>query len=550
MITDFLRRVIGRMFPKQNLERNLNVQIATSGVMDNAISLWLQMYENNPPWLGGEEDIKSMNLPAAIAEEFARLILTEFEFNLEGSARAEFLNQQFENYLNNFDNIIEMWGALGGIAIKPYVSGTDPVTGKPDGIQLDFVQANRFYPTAFNSNKEITGAVFIDTQRVGDYLYTRLEHHSLENNHYTVVNKAYRSERLNTMTTEDDQISVEHPFMQEVPLETIKDWAGLAPQTDMDGIERPFFLYIKVPRANNVDSHSPLGASVFSRAVEVIEAADKQYSRILWEYEAKEAAVDAASDIFDIDKNGNPVLPKGKERLFRTYDTEGKNNNAMLQVYSPEIRDSSMFRGLNEFLRRIEFLCGLAYGTLSNEEQVDRTATEIKASKQRSYTTVSNYLVWIVNYLIAASREKEFVWRFFAADVLARLVCMAFYLLLPTTNVRPSIPEQGFWNQMLALLYQMDAADNLFPSIHCLNSWFCYIAVRSRREIPRWYQRFSFWAALAVFVSTLTTKQHVIADVIGGALLAEVTWQIAGRTHLGAWYGMILERRRWKRRAE
>ena len=160
------------------------------------------------------------------------------------------------------------------------------------------------------------------------------------------------------------------------------------------------------------------------------------------------------------------------------------------------------------------------------------------------------YLVWIVNYLIAASREKEFVWRFFAADVLARLVCMAFYLLLPTTNVRPSIPEQGFWNQMLALLYQMDAADNLFPSIHCLNSWFCYIAVRSRREIPRWYQRFSFWAALAVFVSTLTTKQHVIADVIGGALLAEVTWQIAGRTHLGAWYGMILERRRWKRRAE
>ena len=133
------------------------------------------------------------------------------------------------------------------------------------------------------------------------------------------------------------------------------------------------------------------------------------------------------------------------------------------------------------------------------------------------------YLVWIVNYLIAASREKEFVWRFFAADVLARLVCMAFYLLLPTTNVRPSIPEQGFWNQMLALLYQMDAADNLFPSIHCLNSWFC---------------------------STLTTKQHVIADVIGGALLAEVTWQIAGRTHLGTWYGMILERRRWKRRAE
>lgn len=48
MIADFIRKVVGKMFPKQNLERNLNVQIATSGVMDNAISLWFQMYENKP----------------------------------------------------------------------------------------------------------------------------------------------------------------------------------------------------------------------------------------------------------------------------------------------------------------------------------------------------------------------------------------------------------------------------------------------------------------------------------------------------------------------
>ena len=156
------------------------------------------------------------------------------------------------------------------------------------------------------------------------------------------------------MTTEDDQISVEHPFMQEVPLETIEEWAGLEPVTEMDGIERPFFLYVKVPRANNIDPHSPLGASSYSRAVEVIQEADIQYSRILWEYEAKEAAIDASQDIFDIDKNAQPILPRGRERLFRTYDMEGKNNNAMIQPYSPDIRDSSMFKGLDELLRRVE----------------------------------------------------------------------------------------------------------------------------------------------------------------------------------------------------
>ena len=43
----------------------------------------------------------------------------------------------------------------------------------------------------------------------------------------------------------------------------------------------------------------------------------------------------------------------------------------------------------NAILRRVEFSCGLAYGTLSDVNTADKTATEIKASKQRSYATVS-----------------------------------------------------------------------------------------------------------------------------------------------------------------
>lgn len=388
-ITDFVRRLVGKMLPKQNLEKKLNVQIATSGVMDNAISLWLQMYQDKPPWLGGKGHTQTLNLPAAIAEEMARLILTEFEFEVSGSTRAAFIESQLKNYMDNMSNIVEMWGALGGIAIKPYVSGYDNISGNPDRILLDFVQANRFYPTAFNSNKEITGAVFVDTKRIGDYLFTRLEHHNLVGTHYTVVNKAYRSERLNAMTTEDDQISVEHPFMQEVELSTVDEWNELAPVVELDGILKPFFVYVKVPRANTLDPHSPLGASVYSRAVDVIREADVQYSRILWEYEATEAAVDAAEDLFDVDKAGKPVLPSGRERLYRTYDMEGKTDKAFLKEFAPEIRDSSLFNGLNKLFRKIEFLCGLAYGTISEVNDIERTATEIKASKQRSYTTIA-----------------------------------------------------------------------------------------------------------------------------------------------------------------
>lgn len=380
------------MFPKQNLEGKLNVQVATSTIMDNAIQLWLNMYKNMPPWRGGESQVRTLNLPSVVAEEMARLVLTEFNFDLTGSDRAEFIKMQMDHTLNNLSNIVEMWCALGGVVLKPYAAGDDG-SGNPDEIRVDVIQANRFYPTAFDSNKRITGAVFIDTKRMGDYIYTRLEYHSLVGDHYTVVNKAFQSERLNTLTTEDDQYSVEHPFMTEISLASVEDWKNIEPVVEMDGIERPFFVYIKTPRANNIDPHSPLGASVYARAVNVIEEVDKQYSRILWEYEAKEVAIDADETLFTSDRQGNPVLPHGTERLYRTYDFGGSERAGFMDVFSPEIRDTAMFNGLNKLFRNVEFLCGLAYGTISDTNLTqtgEKTATEIKASKQRSFTTINS----------------------------------------------------------------------------------------------------------------------------------------------------------------
>jgi membrane-associated phospholipid phosphatase len=88
------------------------------------------------------------------------------------------------------------------------------------------------------------------------------------------------------------------------------------------------------------------------------------------------------------------------------------------------------------------------------------------------------------------------------------------------------------WNQVALWLYSIDAADNLFPSIHCLVSWFCYLGIRGRKEIPHWYQRVSMVIAILVFASTLLTKQHVIVDVAGGILLAEFCFFIGKKTDL------------------
>lgn len=149
------------------------------------------------------------------------------------------------------------------------------------------------------------------------------------------------------------------------------------------------------------------------------------------------------------------------------------------------------------------------------------------------------YLFWAVNYVLCVRLDRRSAWQFLSADFLAKLVCLACFLILPTTNTRPEITGSSIWDVVMCFLYQVDAADNLFPSIHCLTSWFCYIGIRGRREVPKWYRVFSCLFALAVFISTLTTKQHVIIDVIAGAALAEAAYRVAGCTGFDSYYGRI-----------
>ena len=98
------------------------------------------------------------------------------------------------------------------------------------------------------------------------------------------------------------------------------------------------------------------------------------------------------------------------------------------------------------------------------------------------------------------------------------------FLLIPTTTVRPEITDSGFTAWLMGLIYQLDPPLDLFPSIHCLVSWMCFIGIRGNKRVPRWYRIFSCIFALLVVVSTQVTKQHYLIDAIGGILLAEVLY--------------------------
>lgn len=150
------------------------------------------------------------------------------------------------------------------------------------------------------------------------------------------------------------------------------------------------------------------------------------------------------------------------------------------------------------------------------------------------------YLFWAINYIIGCKQDRDEAYRFISADFFAKTICFLIFLIFPTTTIRPHITGNSIWNSLMRNLYFMDAADNLFPSIHCLTSWFCYIAVRKNKNVSAWYRNLSLVFALMICISTLTTKQHILLDVFGGIGLAEFSYRIVGRTGFTSRYKNVI----------
>lgn len=378
-LKNILTRMVSKLFSKNTIEKSMHVDVAVSNDMSNAIDKWIAMYENKAPWL--DDNIKSMNLASAIASEFAKLVTMEFESEITTD---DFLNEEYQVVIDGIRNSTEYACAKGGLCFKPYVNNGH--------IEVDLVQADSFYPVSYNSRKEITAAVFVETKQEGDNLYTRLEYHRFnDSGNYQITNQAFKKKNYGNNIVNNSDLG------NQVSLSEVADWENIEEEVEIKNIDKPLFSYFKMPMANTIETGSPLGVSVYSRAIDLIKEADKQYSRILWEYEGSELAVHAAAELFKPkrDKNGNITsgeMPVGKERLYRKLDidTSDPNGSKPLDVFNPEIRDTSLYNGLNKQLRLIEFNVGLAYGTLSDLQEVDKTAEEIKSSKQRSYQTVKD----------------------------------------------------------------------------------------------------------------------------------------------------------------
>lgn len=348
---NFIKGVFRRLFPIRDIQTALNIKPAISEDMINRIEIWQNCYAGNAHWL--DKELHSLRLEQSITREFTNITLNE----MTASVTVPRLNDIFEKAIRDLNINMQEGLATGAFVIKPL--GEDKV---------QYVSANAFVPVEFDSRGRLLKVIFPEFKKLGDNYYTRLEYHDLDlKEGLTITNTAYMSGSANTLG-------------HQIPLTNVEEWASLESKISYPMMKRPPFGYYRNPIKNAIDG-SHCGVSIFDSALDLIHKADVQFGRIDWEFESAERRIDVDCTALKDGTRGNLEI---KDKIFRAVEMED-----LFKDFSPEIREENFINGLEEYKRNIEFNVGLAYGDLSNPQNVSKTATEIRSAKERKFNTVT-----------------------------------------------------------------------------------------------------------------------------------------------------------------
>lgn len=332
-----------------------------------------RIYQGEPDWIDEDEHIKTINFAKVICSETARLTTLAIKVQIEGSARAEWLQKQIDKEYYNIREWVEYADAFGTVILKPTLNGIDLFT--PDKFMVTDAK-----------DGDITGVVFIHSSASGDKYYTLLEYHRfLENGDYAVSNRCYEGDSKNDMK---NQVDIENT-----------PWNGLLEEVVIQNIERPLYGVLKTPNANNVEIGSPVSLAVFADAIEELKDLDIAYSR-----NAKEISDSKRTVLLDSDR----IIPEGSK--VRTMMGEsakairkamglpdyvrnvyGDGEKTFYEEINPTLNTDKRIKGINFLLSVIGFKCGYSNGYFVFDEKTGMiTATQVESDDRRTIQLIKD----------------------------------------------------------------------------------------------------------------------------------------------------------------
>ena len=348
---------------KSEVKDVFGVEPSITGTMVNLIEQFKRITSGAPDWCDDEDEIRSINFASYIDNYLAGLVCLNMKVTIEGDSERAKALQADTDYL--MENIIDHVGdALGSVGLML----------KPNGENIDYVEAGDFVPLSSDSNGHILGCAFRSVILREDYKYTRWELHEFRKDGiYQIKNKCYRSKK-------SDRLG------DECPLTEVAEWEDIRPEVLVEGLEKPLYAFFKNPMPNIADRTSPLGLPVWYQAISELKDLDVAWSRKSDEIADSKHITFVPQNAIKYAEQEEITLPRFVKGL-----EIGSGIDESIKDHVATLLTTHRIDDINATLGMISAKCGLSQSTFKlDEKQGLRTATEVDADDQETVRTVKN----------------------------------------------------------------------------------------------------------------------------------------------------------------
>lgn len=319
----------------------------------------------------------TLNMAKTSSSEMASLVYNEkCEISIDNDTVSQFIEEVFKNnkFDKKFQDYTEYMFAHGGMVIKPYVEN--------DKIMLSFVTADCFIPISWR-NDSIYEAVFPFEFKKRDKKYTHLEWHLWENGVYVIRNEVYESQN-------GADLGVKVPLKDHFP--------NLEEEVHISGLKRSIFSYFKPNSANNIDTQSPLGISLYANALDTMRAIDTAFDSFHREFRLgrKRIIVPAhmVKVVIDPETGQSHRYFDDTDETYEAFNG-GEMDDNTIQDISVELRVEEHISAINALLNLFAMQTGFSSGTFTFDGQSMKTATEVVSEQSKTFKSKQSHEVII-----------------------------------------------------------------------------------------------------------------------------------------------------------
>lgn len=328
------------------------------------------------------ENITAENVTATIANKLAMLVFADSTMDVQEEGR----ENPSARVVMIRDALAELWEidaswitaqalGKGGKVLVPVV--------RSDRVNIDIIDHNRMLIRAMDGHKITSAALIADTETVDNTKYYLLVDYMLENGTQSI---RYR-------------VKAEDGGWYDVS--QIAKWAGITPEITIGNTDRLLFAYLRSPRDNRTDNKMlgvpvTYGAeTVISELVEHANIYRREYKltrpmlgldSTLWQNfggdfsEAAAGRVNIQSLRKTVQDGDDPFIPVEGASL---------SDKSIWQYYAPTIRQEAMEQRYQSLCRRVEKVCGLSQGILTERQTMNyANRDEVRAAQYDTFSVV------------------------------------------------------------------------------------------------------------------------------------------------------------------